>query len=189
MSTTMRAPEVGTAPPVHRHLTTALWIVVGALAAALVALGAWMLVDRYTGPQADATALVDDLTAAWTAGDAAAIQDVYTADAIVVDAWGGQMTRTSGILADLATAHALGFQVERIAPVTVEGDYASSFFRYSTPAGEEGTLATIFQLRDGMILRQWDFEPGVTAPLTNTRVAPVEMRAPYPPHPATNTGS
>jgi hypothetical protein len=168
MSTTMRAPEVGTAPPVHRHLTTALWVVVGVLAAALVALGAWMLVDRYTGPEADATALVDDLTAAWTAGDEVAIQDLYTTDAIVLTAWGGQMTRMPGILEYLANAQDIGLQLERVAPVTVEGDYASTFVRYSTPAGEEGILATIFLLRDGMILRQWDFEPGVTAPLTNT---------------------
>jgi hypothetical protein len=52
MSTTLKPPEVGTIRPEHRHLTTALWIVVGVLAAALVALGAWMIVDRYTGPEA-----------------------------------------------------------------------------------------------------------------------------------------
>lgn len=164
MSTTLRTPEVGTAPPVHRHLTTALWVVVGVLAAALVALGAWMIVDRYTGPEADATALIDDVSAAWNGGDVAAIQDVYTTDAIVVSAWGSQMTRMSGILDSLATAQNIGLQVERIAPVTVEDDYASTFFSYSTTGGEEGTLTTVFQMQDGKIVRQWDFELGVTPP-------------------------
>lgn len=168
MSTTMRTPGVGTVRPEHRHLTTLLWVVVGVLAAALVGLGAWMIVDRYTGPEADATALVDDLTAAWSTGDVEALQDVYTTDAIVVTAWGGQYTRLHQIMAEVPAAAGFGYRAERIAPVTVEGDFASTFLSYSTAAGEEGTLVTVFQLRDGKILRQWDFEPGVTAPLDNT---------------------
>jgi ketosteroid isomerase-like protein len=167
MSTTLKTPEVGTIRPEHRHLTTALWIVVGVLAAALVALGAWMIVDRYTGPEADATALVDDLATAWSTGDVNAIQDVYTSDAIVVGAWGNELTRMSQILAEVPNAVAIGYQAERVAPVTVEGDFASTFIRYSTTAGEEGTLVTVLQLQDGKIVRHWDFEAGVTAPLTN----------------------
>jgi ketosteroid isomerase-like protein len=189
MSTTMRVPEVGTAPPVHRHLTTALWIVVGVLAAALVALGAWMVVDRYTGAEADATALVDDVAAAWSSYDADGIRAGYTTDAALVTAWGSSFTGMDELIGNVETSMSMGFDVERIAPVTVEGDYAMTFMRYSTSAGEEGTLATIFQLRDGMVARQWDFEPGVTVPLNNTQLASFEIRPPYPPHPATNSGS
>ena len=165
MSTTMQTPGVGTARPEHRHLTALLWVVVGVLAAALVALGAWMIVDRYTGPEADATALVDDLTAAWGAGDVSAVQDVYTTDAIVVTAWGSQFTRLNQIMAEVPAAAAIGLEFERIASVTVEGDFASTFLSYRTAAGEEGTVVSVYQLQDGKILRQWDFEPGVTAPL------------------------
>lgn len=167
MSTTMRAPEVGTAPPVHRHLTTALWIVVGVLAAALVALGTWMLVDRYTGPEYDAATKIDDAATAWSSYDVEGVKALYTPDAVLVTAWGSSFAGTAELVGNVASARSVGFDVERIAPVTTEGDYATTFMRYHTAAGDEGTVVSVFQLRDGKILRQWDFEPGVTAPLTD----------------------
>ena len=167
MSTTLKTPEVGTAPPVHRHLTTALWIVVGVLAAALVALGAWMVVDRYTGPQADATALIDDAATAWSSYDVDGVRAAYTNDAVLVTAWGSSFTGMDKLIANVQTAKSVGFDVERVAPVTVEGDFATTFMRYATAAPEEGILVSVFQLRDGKILRHWDFEPGVTSPLVN----------------------
>lgn len=165
MSTTLHTPDVGTAPPAHRHLTTAFWIVVGVVAAALVALGAWMIVDQYTGPEADATALVDDLATAWSAYDVDAVKSVYAPDAVLVTAWGSSFDGTAQLVDNVATAESVGFKVERIAPVTIEGDFATTFMRYSSGAGEEGTLVSVFQLQDGKVLRHWDFEPGVTEPL------------------------
>ena len=66
------------APPTHvRRPHANLWLVaVVALAAALMALGAWVVVDRYAGAGGvtqDATALIDDFNAAINAGDADAI--------------------------------------------------------------------------------------------------------------------
>ena len=161
--TTMHAPEIG----VHRRHIDLWRVAVIGLAAALVALGAWVLVDRYTGPEYDAATLVDDLGAAWSTGDADAIRSLYTTDAIVVTAWGDRYVGLDQIVDEVSGAVGIGFKTERIAPVTVEGDYATTFLRYSTAGGEEGTLVSVYELQDGKILRMWDFEPGVTSPLTN----------------------
>ena len=66
----------------------------------------------------------------------------------------------------LADASASGLRVERIAPVTVEGDFATTFNRYTEP-GLTGTMLATLQLEDGKILRIWGFEPGVTPPFDN----------------------
>jgi hypothetical protein len=166
MSTTMRTPEVGTAPPVHRHLTTALWVVVGVLAAALVALGAWMVVDRYTGPEYDATTLIDDQANAWSSYDVDGVRAAYTDDAVLVSPYGDTITGMDELIGNVEAAKSSGLKIERIAPVTIEGDYATTFQRASAGA-QEGTWVSVFQLQDGKILRQWDFAPGVTAPLDN----------------------
>lgn len=171
MSTTLRTPEVGTAPPVHRHLTTVLWVIVGVLAAALVALGAWVVVDRYTGPEQDATALIDDVAAAMSNGDADALRSLYTSDAVIVDPFTSTGETTAvGLKAitDLVPqAVAEGFALERIAPVTVEGDFATTFLRWSTNSGQGGTVVGVYQLKDGKILREWALQPGLTPPLDN----------------------
>lgn len=183
MSTTLHTPEVGTAPPVHRHLTTALWVVVGVLVAALVALGAWVIVDRYTGPEYDAAATIDDVTTAWSAGDLDAIRSLYAGDAVLVTAWGATVSGMDELVANVLTAKSLSFTVERIAPVTTEGDYATTFVRYSTGGGEKGTLVSVFQFQDGQILRHWDFEPGQTVTVRGENYTGT-FRPPYPSFPS-----
>ena len=166
MSTTLKTPEVGTAPPVHRHLTTLLWVVVGVLAAALVALGAWMVVDRYTGPEADATALFDDLTSAWSSYDEAAVRSMYAPAAIFIGAGGDTYTGVDSIVTNVPAVEAINAKVERVAPVTVEGDLSSTFVRFTSDSINE-TWLTVLQTKDGKILRQWDFQAGMTPPLDN----------------------
>jgi len=157
----------------HHRLHVNFWLaaVVG-LAAALVALGSWVLVDRYTGPEYDAATLVDDLSPAWATGDVDAIRSLYTTDAIVVTAWGDRYAGLDQIAGAAAGTARFGFQFERIAPVTTEGDFATTFIRYSDAAGEVGTLLTVFQLDEGTIARQWDFELGVTPPFGPRAVMP-----------------
>jgi hypothetical protein len=169
MSTTMQTPEVGVAPPVHRHLTTVLWVVVGVLAAALVALGAWVIVDRYTGPEYDAAATIDDLASAWSNGDEAALRSLYAPNAVQVTG-GGTLTGVGEIVGQAPQAAASDFTVERIAPVTTEGEFATTYLRYSYGAGEQGTVLDTYQIQDGKIVRHWSFEPGVTAPFDNAVV-------------------
>jgi hypothetical protein len=166
--TTLHAPDVGVRPE-RPGVTKALWLIVGILAAGLLALGTWVLVDRYTGPERDATALIDDLATAWSTGDVDAISALYTSDAVLVTAWGSRYIGVKGIAYEVPGAASIGFEVERIAPVTVEGDLATTFIRYSDASGEEGTLLSVFQLENGKILRQFDFAPGVTPPLDAIR--------------------
>ena len=156
------------APEVHvdrRHVN--YWLVaVAALAVAFVALGTWVIADRYAGPD-DTTALIDDLSAAWSTGDVDALNSLYTSDAVAI--FGGDMT-VSGLKAitgGVPSAVAEGLTVERVAPVTVDGDFATTFVRYTTNSGQEGTMVAVFQLEDGKIVRHWDFELGVSAPFDN----------------------
>lgn len=166
MSTTLKTPEVGTAPPVHRHLTTALWIVVGVLAAALVALGAWMVVDRYTGPEADAAAVFDDLTSAWSSYDEAAVRSMYAPNAVFTGAGGDSYTGVDSIVTNVPGAKLVNLKVERIAPVTVEGDLSATFIGVTSDSLNT-TWLTVLQTENGKIVRHWDFQAGMTPPLDN----------------------
>ena len=172
MSTTLHVPGVETAQPEHRRLRTLLWVVVGALVAALVALGTWVVVDRYTGSEHDAATLIDDATTAWSAGDVGAATDLYTADYVIVTAWGDRITGARGLTLNVENAAATGLTLERIAPVTTEGDFATTYIRYTNSQGEEGTLLSTFQLEEGKIARTWDFELGVTSPFGARTVIP-----------------
>jgi hypothetical protein len=139
------------------------------LAAGLVALGTWMLVDRYTGPEYDATTLIDDWYAASNASDAQAISTLLTPDAVLwVDG-----TTFSGpkAIANQVTSTP-GLRVERTAPVTVEGDFASTFMAMTntTIGVSNAPLSEVYQLKDGKIFRLWAFALGVTAPFDNTSI-------------------
>ena len=159
------------APPVHAHR----WhfdpwhVAVVVLAAALVALAAWVVVDATTGGDsatADATALIDDFNAAAMANDGAKAMTMMTPDAVLwsngdvisgAKAWGDAIDTTPTLVLD------------RLAPVTVEGDYATTFINYGVPGAglEPRTSVFVYQLRDGKIARAWAFVTGVTEPLDN----------------------
>ena len=140
-----------------------VWLVaVVALAAALVALGTWTLVDRYaSGPGAaqDATTLIDDFNAALSTGDANAVAALLADDA-VVRSLGDTYTADEVV----AAAAASPLPSERIAPVTVEGDFATTYVEVSPAANP---LVSVFQLKDGKIFRLWGFELGSTPPFDN----------------------
>lgn len=152
-------------PEIHvRRLHVNAWLVaVVALAAAVVALGAWVVVDRYAGGDGatqDATALVDDWNAAVNADSPAdAIAPLITSDF---------EARTSGYFFTrdefLAQAtYPVG--AERIAPVTVAGDFATA---YSTLSVRPGTThLALFQFAEGKISRFWSFQLGSTPPFDN----------------------
>jgi ketosteroid isomerase-like protein len=160
---TTYAPEVRAH---RRHINYWLVAVIG-LAAALVALGAWVLVDRYTGPENDATALIDDVTAAWSNGDVAAMRDLYASDVVYVEPFGDTVTGLKSLIAVVPSAVSEGFTLERVAPVTVEGDFATTFIRYSTNSGQEGTVVAVYQIENGKVVGEWALQPGETPPLDN----------------------
>jgi hypothetical protein len=157
---------VGTARRTHSDLTAALWVIVGVLAALLVALGVWTIVDRYTGPEHDATALVDDLTTAWTNGDTGRLGELYRFDATFAGADGSTANGSVDIRTLVPTTKRLGLEVARVGPVAVGDDLYAAFVDYSY-RGETGTWLTVLQVENGKIVRHWDLEAGVTPPLTN----------------------
>jgi hypothetical protein len=143
------------------HVSVWLVAVIG-LAAALIGLAAWVLVDRYAGtdPAAEATALVDDWNAAVNADyPADALAPLITSD---FEIWttGGDLYTADEFLARATSP--LG--AERIAPVTVEGDFATT---YSTLSVLPGTHLTVFQFEDGKISRFWSFQLGSAPPFDN----------------------
>ena len=157
------------APPVHEHRAHVnRWLVaVVGLAAALVALGTWLLVDRYTGGDTatqDATTLIDGFGAASSAHDGEAAAALLTSDAVL---WsnGTTISGRQAIADEIATTP--GMRVERTAPVTVEGEFASTFSTFSVPVAgvDRAPMITVYQLKDGKIFRLWDFALGVTPPL------------------------
>ncbi len=161
-------------PQLHRlHLHrphVSLWpVAVVGLAAALIGLGTWVLVDHYAGGSSttqDATRLVDKWAAAWSSHNAPAVASLYTKDGVLSHSTGGR-TVGSQAIADLVPFETtIHLQVERIAPVTVTGDFASTFVRVSQ-SGLPATWLVVFQLKEGKILREWHLALGVTPPLDN----------------------
>ena len=165
------------APPVqahHRpHINPWLVAVIG-LVAALVALGSWVIVDRYTGGGGaveNATNVLDNfyaVTSSPAGHDSAAVMPLFTSDAVM---WtngnkyvgAGQISNAIGGTPDLT--------VKRIAPVTVWGDFASTYVQFKLlSAGINGPMLETVQLKNGKIFRLWDFALGVTPPFTNTAV-------------------
>lgn len=147
------------------HVNYWLVAVVG-LAAALIALGTWVIVDRYTGGGVtqDATTLIDDVSTAFTTGDANAIPSLYAKGAVIRSIGAGETY--TGVNAIRALADG-SFTVERVAPVTVNGEYATTFARLSAPGYGSALSISVFQMKDGKIVRQWNFVPGQTAPFDN----------------------
>ena len=149
------------------HVNYWLVAVIG-LAAALVALGAWVIVDRYTGGSGatqDATALIDDLNTAYSTGDPSAIGSLYASNAVIRSIGVGETYTGVRAIRPLADG---SFTVERIAPVTVNGEYAMTFAKLTDLVGQRSTRSfSVFQIKDGKVVRQWNFVPGQTPPFDN----------------------
>jgi hypothetical protein len=129
----------------------ALWLVVGiGLLAILIGLGAWAVYDLTSSSETTATQLIDDATAAWTDPDLATFGDVYTDDAVVMRADGTRLFGVRAIYADAARLAPLDFAVERVAPVTTEGRYASTFVHWTSRV-QEGTRLMVAELENGRV--------------------------------------
>ncbi len=164
--------SVAHAPPVHaRHVHVNPWLVaVIVLSAGLIALAAWVIVDNYTGGDsatADATALIDDFTAAASANDAVAAKAMLTSDAVL---WsGGYVSGAKAWATEIAETP--GLTIERLSPVVVNGDYATMFARFAVTSipGIDGPTIQVYQLKNGKIARLWIFVPGLSVPFDNAR--------------------
>lgn len=128
-----------------------------------------MIVDRYAGaasPTENATTLLDKALTAWNAGDANAIATLYTSDTVIQPLGSDTYTGPAQIGQAVVGLHGGGFQVERVSPVTLDGDFATVWGRVSSLGIDQTPVLQVFQLKDGQILRQWGFAIG-TAPFAN----------------------
>ena len=168
---TTYAPEVH---PHHRLHVNPWHVAVVVLAVAVVALGAWLIVDNYTGGNTatdNATSLMDDLYAASTAQDAQAVSAVVAPN-VVLWSDGTTISGREAFVNEVMTTP--GLQIERVAPVTVEGEFASTFLAFTVPGVvDRGLTAETVQIQNGKIYRIWDFGIGVTSPFTNTATVTV----------------
>ena len=158
-------------PPTHLHrLHVNLWLVaVVVLAATLVGLGTWVLVGRYAGgggAAQNAATLIDGSNTAISNADAAALASFYTPNAVITRDDGGVTAGAEAIRGLVPMTQALDYKVWRVAPVSVEGDFATTFLQYTSTISE-GIEPAVYQLREGKILRMWFFKLGGTPPFDN----------------------
>lgn len=144
-------------PEAHAHRTHVnVWLVaVIVLAAGLVALGAWTLVDRYAGSDSEAAQVIDDLNAAVNAGDAHALRALFARRAMFVMPNGEQVSGLDNVVSAVLIPHGAGLQVERAGPVASAGDLVAAFTRY-----DGGMELGVWQFEeDGKIAQMWVYAP------------------------------
>ncbi|HXH98309.1 MAG TPA: nuclear transport factor 2 family protein [Gaiellaceae bacterium] len=165
---------VTTYPHPHRlHLRRPhvnLWLVaVVGLAAALIGLASWVVVDRYAGGSSatdKATTLIDKSNAAFSTGDQNAISAFFAKGAVM-----RSLGETySGLPAIRGLADG-SLTPERVAPVTMHGDFATTYVRITAAGIQAGTTLSVFEIKDGKILRQWNFAAASTPPFDNALVS------------------
>ena len=141
------------------------WLVVSiALAALLVALGSGCSSDGEEGSASDgeeasalvddATALIDEINAAITAGDREALETLYTTDATIIEQGYPPFTGTEGIRAQ-APEVAGAKTIERTAPVSAYEDFAMTFNVVDFAGTQDERWLTIYQIEDGKVAAQW----------------------------------
>lgn len=144
----------------HRPNVSPSLVAIVGLAAALVGLGAWVAVDRLTGGGGathDAATLIDKEYALISAGNVNGALALFTPDAKVFHGPGTPYAGTAQIRSTIEDAKTSGFTATRIAPVSVHGQFAATYF--STPVVSAPVL-TVFQFHDGKIFREWDYVLG-----------------------------
>ena len=152
---------------VHRLHINGWLVAVVALAAALVALGSWVLVDHYSGggsSSQNATTLIDNMNAAVSSGNANATVGLYSKNAVIWAEGSRFATGSKAIHAAVLDAKLSQYRQERIAPVTVAGDYAATFDKMSL---DPVPALDVVQIKNGKIYREWLFDLGQTKPFDN----------------------
>jgi hypothetical protein len=103
---------------------------------------------------------------AFSTGDKNQISALYAKDAVI---WSMVATYTGvGAIRKLADG---SFTPERVAPVTLHGDFATTYVKLTAVGVEAGTTLSVFEIKDGKILRQWNFAAGTTPPFDNALVS------------------
>jgi hypothetical protein len=142
------------------------WLVgVIALAAALVALGAWVVFDQTRSSSTEGLAspevasMLEDRLVALNSGDAEAISAFYTADAVLEerDVTPVRVTKGSEAIGNaIATyVNVYGLQVERVSPIIQTGRSAAEATVYPGDPALGWTLVYLLDRESGKIEHQW----------------------------------
>lgn len=144
------------------------WFLAAVLAAALIALGAWLAVDRYAGSDTEEStvALLDDFQIAANAADRPGMRALMTKD-VVMTSLGNVFTGPDEVAYAAASAAATGVRLERLGPATVAGDYAVQVLGVTGTERPAPNLLAVSQIRNGKIARFWTFMLGSTEPFDN----------------------
>lgn len=143
-----------------------LLFAVAVLAAGLASLGGWVLVDHYTGSPSAAEQIVDRFATVWSSGSGAGASTIYAPTAVEKAFDGSTITGSAALGALIQQAGTIDLKVERLTPVSVSGEFVSTFVRLGSTTGSN-TILLVLQVRDGKIVRQWNFTPGLTQPFDN----------------------
>ena len=158
---TTYVPEVHTRRP---HVN--VWLVaVIALAAALVGLGIWVLVDRTTSSATpglaspEVASMLEDRLAALNSGDAEAISTFYTANAVLEehDVTPTRVTRGSEAIGSAIAfyVNSYGMQLERVSPIIQTGRGVAEAVTYPPDPSSGWTLVYLLDRDSGKITHQW----------------------------------
>lgn len=154
-------------PKAHvRRLRLNPWFVVAVLAAALVALGAWVVVDQTRSSSTEGLAspevasMLTDRLAALNSGDAGAISSFYTANAVLEerDVTPARVTRGSAAIGDAIATYANSFiplRVERVSPIIQTGRSVAEATVYPRNPTLGWTLVYLLDRDSGKIAHQW----------------------------------
>ena len=164
--TTYPHPHRAHLPRPHLNLWLAAVVV---FAAALTGVAAWVLVDRYTGGDTateNAATLIDNFNAAVNRNDAKAITALLTSNAVFYQR--GDSVAGANTIGKVITTQAGTKNLKRIAPVAVNGEYATTFIHFSAMGGvEDWPQLQVFQIKHGKLARIWGFLLGGTPPFEN----------------------
>ena len=159
--------SVAHAPPSHvRRWHVNIWLVaVVALAAALISLGIWVLVDRTSSSatpgiaSTEVASMLRDRLAALNSGDAQAISAFYTANAVMEehDVTPARVTRGSEAIGSaIATyVNSYGMQLERVSPIIQTGRGVAEAVTVPNDPSFGFTLVYLLDQESGKIAHQW----------------------------------
>lgn len=148
---------IAPAPPEPVRAGTTPWML-GALigvTVALLALAGWTIYQRYQRGRAEH--LASAAIAAWDSAKPLAFVDVYDPKAVVIASDG---TSFEGLGAIEAAANARGpsFSIAQTGGIAVNGDGSYATVSYRFAGDGKGTGVTILQIRDGKVVRQWNYD-------------------------------
>jgi hypothetical protein len=156
-------------PRTHVHRPQLNWwlMAVIGLSAALIGLGTWVIVDHTTGGgggvPGDRAALIDKWLVTANGSDATAIAALLTKDAVFFQR--GNVATGANTIAKVIASQGGGKSLTRIAPVTVNGAYATTFIHFYVPGvGEDWPQLEVFKFQGEKIAGIWGFLLGETTP-------------------------